>query len=370
MLTPTAEREELRAVMRQLFATHSSESRVRSFLTTDSGYDTATWKMLAEQVGVQSLAIPEEYGGAGFGFAELAVVIEESGRALVCAPLLSTCVLATSALLLADDDAAARRHLPGIAAGTTVATTALPTQNGPAVDEAVSVRATVSGETTTLTGTAEFVLDGADADLIIVPAHTEHGLSLFTVSATDAGVAAQPLPTLDQTRNLATLTFDAAPAEPLGTPGKAAGYIAKITDVAASALAMEQVGGAAQVLESTVEYAKIREQFGRPIGSFQAIKHKLADMLVELESARSAAYYAAGAVDADADDLSLAASIAKAYCSEAFYHIAAESIQIHGGIGFTWEHPAHLYFKRARGSQTLLGSPGVHRERVAVLAGL
>ena len=369
MLTPTAEREELRAVVRQLFATHSSEARVRPFLAAPSGYDTATWKILAEQVGVQSLAIPEEYGGAGFGFAELAVVIEESGRALVCAPLLSTCALATSAFLLSDDAAAARRYLPGIADGSTVATVAIPGQHGTPA-QTITVSTAGRPDAPSITGTTDFVLDGADADVIIVPAHTEDGVSLFVVSAAATGVRVEPLATLDQTRNLARITFDATPAELLGTPGQGLDVLRAVVDTAATALAMEQVGGAAQVLESTVEYAKMREQFGRPIGSFQAIKHKLADMLVELESARSAAYYAAGAVDANADDRSLAASIAKVYCSDAFYHIAAESIQIHGGIGFTWEHPAHLYFKRARGSQTLLGSPGIHRDRVADLAGL
>ena len=173
------------------------------------------------------------------------------------------------------------------------------------------------------------------------------------------------LPTLDQTRRQAALAFADTPARLLGVEGQGWDVLSRVLDIAAAGLACEQVGGAARVLESTVDYVKVREQFGRPVGSFQAVKHKLADMLVELESARSAAYYASSAVESRSADLPLAASIAKTYCSTAYYHIAAESIQLHGGIGFTWEHPAHLYFKRAKGSEQLLGSPAHHRELIA-----
>ncbi len=370
MLTPTPEREELRAVVRDLLATHSPEAAVRSFLDARQGFDTATWKVMTDQVGIAALAIPEEYGGAGFGFGELAVVMEESGRALACVPLLSTCVLATGALLISGDESAARTYLPGIAEGTTIATVALLDDTDSLTADAVHTRAQRSADGFTITGTKTFVIDGADAHLLLVPARTDAGVALFAVESQAGGVHAEPFATLDQTRNLATLTFDDAPATLVGTDGDGWSYIEAVLDLGAAGLAAEQVGAAARVLETTVDYAKVREQFGRPIGSFQAIKHKLADMLVELESARSAAYYACGAAESGADDLPLAASIAKAYCSDAFYHIAAESIQIHGGIGFTWEHPAHLYFKRARSSQTLLGSTGHHRERVAQLAGL
>jgi alkylation response protein AidB-like acyl-CoA dehydrogenase len=185
------------------------------------------------------------------------------------------------------------------------------------------------------------------------------------VDAKDSGVEMRALSTLDQTRRQATLVLADAPARLVGEEGRGWSVLSRVLDVAAVALACEQVGGAARVLESTVDYVKVREQFGRPVGSFQAVKHKLADMLVELESARSAAYYASSAVESGSPDLPLAASIAKTYCSTAYYHIAAESIQLHGGIGFTWEHPAHLYFKRAKGSEQLLGSPAHHRELIA-----
>ncbi|OLL20292.1 MULTISPECIES: acyl-CoA dehydrogenase family protein [unclassified Rhodococcus (in: high G+C Gram-positive bacteria)] len=370
MLISTPEQDELRSVVRRLLDTHSSEQHVRSFLDQSSGFDVTSWKLMADQIGVQALAIPEEYGGAGFGFAELAIVLEESGRALLCAPLLSTCVLATYALLLAEDSDAAAEHLPGIAAGDTIATLAATEGGAAASEEDVRARAELHDGSYRVTGVKSYVLDGADADLLIVAARTDRGVSLFTVDAHAEGVTTEPLSTLDRTRNLATITLDSAPASLLGTNGHGWTIVTEVLEVGAAALAAEQVGGAARVLESTVEYAKMRQQFGRPIGSFQAIKHQLADMLVELESARSAAYYATGAVQAGSDDRSLASSIAKTYCSDAYYHIAAQSIQIHGGIGFTWEHPAHLYFKRARGSQTLLGSPGLHRNRIADLVGL
>jgi len=366
----TSEQEELRAVVRKFLATYSDEAQVRVQMDSELGYDPGVWKLMADQLGVQSIAIPEEYGGAGFGFGELSVVLEETGRALLPSPLFSTVVLAATTLLESGDAAAAREYLPGIAEGRTVATVALIEQSGRWSEDGVQARAERQGADFTITGTKPFVLDGAQADLVIVAARTDAGLSLFTVDAKDSGIEVTALPTLDQTRRQATLTFTEAPARLLGVEGQGWEVLTRVLDIAAAALACEQVGGAARVLESTVDYVKVREQFGRPIGSFQAVKHKLADMLVELESARSAAYYATSAVESDSADLSLAASIAKTYCSTAYFHIAAESIQLHGGIGFTWEHPAHLYFKRAKGSEILLGSPAYHRERIAQRLGL
>lgn len=369
MITQSAEREELRAVMRQLLSTHSTETHVRSHLDSTSGYDSASWRLMAEQVGVQALAIPEEFGGAGYGFGELSVVLEEAGRSLLCAPLLSTCVLATSALLIADDRAMSERYLPRIASGETVATMALLEDDGRLDPDVIRTEATVAGGDYTLTGRKTYVVDGADADFFVVVGSVDGRVTLFIVEA-GGGVEIEELATLDQTRNLAHVTFTDAPAAALGEVGEGWRYTEGILDTAAAALAAEQVGAAAFVLDMTVEYVKTREQFGRPVGSFQAVKHKLADMLVELESAKSAAQYACAAVAENSSDRPLAASIAKAFCSEAYYHITAESIQLHGGIGFTWEHPAHLYFKRARGSQTLFGSPSHHRERIAELVGL
>jgi alkylation response protein AidB-like acyl-CoA dehydrogenase len=364
-LTFTPEQEELRAVVRKFLATYSDETQVRSQLDSDLGYDTGVWKLMADQLGIQSIAIPEEYGGAGFGFGELSVVLEEAGRALLCAPLFSTVVLAATTILESGDVDAALEHLPGIAEGRTVATVALIEEHGGWCEDGIQVPAVREGGEFRITGTKPYVLDGAQADLVIVAARTDVGPSLFALDTKDAGVEVQALSTLDQTRRQATLVLTDAPARLVGVEGDGWNVLSRVLDIAAAALACEQVGGAARVLEATVDYVKVREQFGRPVGSFQAVKHKLADMLVELESARSAAYYATSAVEAASPDLAVAASIAKAYCSTAYYRIAAESIQLHGGIGFTWEHPAHLYFKRAKGSETLLGSPAFHRERIA-----
>ncbi|WP_405136468.1 acyl-CoA dehydrogenase family protein [Nocardia sp. NBC_01388] len=370
VLSFTEEQEELRAVVRKFLESRSSEQQVRIQLDSSDGFDRGVWKQMAEQIGIQGLAIPEEFGGSGYGFGELAIVLEESGRALLCSPLFSTVVLAANTLLQSGDDAACRRHLPGIASGETLATVAIIEEYGSWTEAGITVRATEAEGGWLLNGTKPYVLDGASANIIIVAARSEAGVSLFLVTADSDGLATAPTPTLDQTRRQATLELQNTPAQLLGELGAGWDTLSSVLDIAAAALACEQVGGAAQVLESTVDYVKVREQFGRPIGSFQAIKHRCADMLVELESARSAAYYASYAVTTAADDLPVAASTAKVYCSTAFYHIAAQSIQLHGGIGFTWEHPAHLYFKRAKSSEILLGSPSHHRAVLADRIGL
>ena len=215
-----------------------------------------------------------------------------------------------------------------------------------------------------------FVLDGAQANLLIVAAKTGAGTSLFAVDPSGAGVTTTNLATMDQTRKQAKVELDGAPATLVGTDGAGWSTLERVLDLAAVALAAEQVGGAQKVLEEAVQYAKDRVQFGRPIGSFQAIKHKCADMLLEVESAKSAAYYAAWCAAELNDELPSVASLAKAYCSEAYFHAAAENIQIHGGIGFTWEHPAHLYFKRAKSSELLFGDPTYHRELLAQRIGI
>ena len=369
-LTFTSEQEELRTVMRKFLATHSSESQVRSHMSAEAGFDSGLWKLMADQLGIQSLMIPEEYGGAGFTFGEMAVVLEEAGRALLCAPLFSTVIMAANAILLSGDKIAAQTHLPGICEGRTIATVAIIEQPGKWTEDGIDIRAVKSDKGYHITGVKPYVLDGADADVLIVAARTEAGVSLFTVDAVETGIGITPLATLDQTRRQATITFTDTPVQLLGTDGDGWNVLSGLLDISAAALACEQVGGAAQVLETTVDYVKTRKQFGRQIGSFQAVKHKLADMLVELESARSAAYFAATAVETESAELPIAASIAKTYCSTAFYHIAAESIQLHGGIGFTWEHSAHLYFKRAKSSEILLGSPMHHRELIAQRIGI
>ena len=364
------EQEELRRAVRRFLEDKSPETEVRRLMATTEGYDPAVWSQMADQLGLQSLAIPEEFGGAGFSFVELVVVLEEMGAALLCAPYFSSVVLAANALLRSGDDGAKSRYLPGIASGETIATLALTEDAGRWEPDAVELAATPAGDGWTLDGHKSFVLDGHTASLILVAARTAAGVSLFAVDGDAPGLTRSPLATMDQTRKQARLEFAATPATLVGTDGGAAAGLATTLDLAAVALAAEQVGGAQRCLDTSVEYAKTRIQFGRPIGSFQAIKHKCADMLLEVESAKSAAYYAGWAAAEDSDELPVVASLAKSYCSEAYFHAAAEMIQIHGGIGFTWEHPAHLYFKRAKSSELLFGDPAYHRELLAQRIGI
>ncbi len=365
----TEEQEQLREFVRSFLEDKSSEAAVREQMDTEQGYDPAVWSQMAEQLGLQSLIIPEEHGGQGFSFVELGVVLEEMGRALLCAPFFSG-VLATAALLNAGDDDAKAAHLPGIASGETVATLAFTEENGRWDEAGITMEATAAGDGHTLSGVKSFVIDGHIANLIIVAARTGAGVSLFAVAGDADGLTRESLSTMDQTRKQAKLTFDNTPATLIGTDGGGWDVMSTVLDLGAVALAAEQVGGAQFVLEMAVQYAKDRVQFGRPIGSFQAIKHKCADMLLEVESAKSAAYYGLWCAAEMNDELPSVASLAKSYCSEAYFHAAAENIQIHGGIGFTWEHPAHLYFKRAKSSELLFGDPAYHRELLAQRIGL
>ncbi|MET0703060.1 MAG: acyl-CoA dehydrogenase family protein [Mycobacterium sp.] len=369
-LITTAEQEELRSVIRDFLKRYSTEADLRKQIDHDPGYDTQAWRTAAEQIGMQALAIPEELGGAGVGFDELAVVMEETGRFLFTGPVLPSVVLGATLLLRSGDEQACKRHLPGIADGSVVATVAVSEDQALWAESDVTVIATDEDSGWFLDGTKGFVLSGAEAGLILVAARAPRGVSLFAVEAGAEGLSVEQQPVMDLTRRLAAVSFERCPAVLVGEEGAGWATIEATFNTAIVALACEQVGGAAAVLDATVDYLKVREQFDRPIGSFQAIKHRCADMLVELESARSAAAYASAAVAAGADDAALAASIAKVYCSQAFYHIAAESIQMHGGIGFTWEHPAHLFFKRAKSSEVLFGNPSAHRERIARLIGM
>jgi alkylation response protein AidB-like acyl-CoA dehydrogenase len=364
------EQEELRTGVRRFLAEKSPETEVRRLMETEDGYDPAVWSQMADQLGLQSLTIPEEFGGSGFSYVELVVVLEEMGAALLCAPFFSTVALAANALLTSGDDEAKKSYLPGIASGETIATLAITEDNGKWDFSGIELAASKSSDGWTLDGHKMFVIDGHIANLIVVAARTAAGVSLFAVDGEAAGLTRTSLPTMDQTRKQARLEFSSTPATLIGVDGGAEAGLSKTLDLAAVALAAEQVGGAQHVLDASVEYAKTRIQFGRPIGSFQAIKHKCADMLLEVESAKSAAYYAAWAAAEDSDELPVVASLSKSYCSEAYFHSAAENIQIHGGIGFTWEHPAHLYFKRAKSSELLLGDPAYHRELLAQRIGI
>ena len=372
----STEQRELRESVRRFLTERAPLTKVRELMETADGTDPDVWRQASAQLGLPGIAVPEEYGGAGFSFAEQAIVLEELGAALFTGPYLASAVLAAAALLASDDQETMKDLLPGIAAGETVATLAF-TEDGGSWDPA-SIRLAATKDATAknngwrLDGHKSFVLDGHAADLILVVAATGTGgqLSLFAVTSTADGLTRRALPTLDQTRKLARLSFNHTPARLVGEPGAARAVLDHVLDVAAVALAAEQLGGAQRALDMAVAYAKVRQQFGRPIGSFQAIKHRCADLLLEVESLRSAVGYAAAAVAADSTEVPVLAPLLKAYASEVYSHVAGENIQIHGGIGFTWEHDAHLYLKRAKASELFLGDASYHRERLATRIGL
>ncbi|MEE9279899.1 MAG: acyl-CoA dehydrogenase family protein [Myxococcota bacterium] len=364
------EQEELRRVVRQFLEDRSPPAEVRRLMETSQGYDGAVWKQLCEELGLAAVHVPEEYGGQGFGFVELGIVLEEMGRALLCAPYFASIALAANAILNAATETRKKELLPAIASGETIATLALAEPGGRWDADGVALTATATDGAFRLDGVKTFVLDGHTADLIVVVARTpgssaSDGLSFFTVSSSASGLARRLLQTVDATRKQARLEFSGVQAEPLGELGAGGVALARTLDQASVALANEMIGGAQKVLETTVEYAKTRVQFGRQIGSFQAIKHKCADMLLEIELAKSSAYYAAQAAAEEDEELPAVAALAKASGSDAYLHAAAESIQIHGGVGFTWENDAHLYFKRAKSSEVFLGDPQYHRELLA-----
>ena len=363
----------LQGVLREFLADRSPEAAVRAQLEDPAGYDRDLWDLMASQLGLCGMAIPEEYGGAGFGFFELGLVLEELGRSLAVSPFFASCVMAAQLLLALDDESGRKDYLPGIAAGSLIASVALAEDSGSWRPDDVTTRAEERDGAWQLTGHKSYVIDGAVAGLLLVIARTGDGPAVFAVDTTSdgaGGLAREPLPTMDQTRKQARVTFDAAPARLLGTVAGAGEAIAMMLDRSAIALAADALGGTGKVLEMSVEYAKIREQFGRPIGSFQAIKHKCASMLVDLESSRSAVYYALWAASTGHPDERVVAPLVKAHCVDAYLHAAGENIQIHGGIGFTWEHPAHLYLKRAKSSQVLLGDSDFHRQQLADRIGI
>jgi alkylation response protein AidB-like acyl-CoA dehydrogenase len=366
----SAEQQELRDSVRRFLADRAPLPRVRELMETTAGMDEQVWLQAAAQLGLQGIAIPEEYGGAGFSFAEQAIVLEELGAALYGGPYLASAVLAPTALLASSDSGARRDLLPGIAAGQTIATLAFTEDDGSWDPEATALAAARNGSGWVLDGHKSFVLDGHTAHLILAVARTDAGLSMLAVDGAADGLTRTALPTLDQTRKLARLEFASVTGRLIGAPGDASAILARTLDVAAIAQAAEQLGGAQRALDMAVGYAKVRHQFGRPIGSFQAIKHRCADLLLEVESLRSAVTYAAAAVAEDSGEVPVVAALAKAYASDVYFHVAAENIQIHGGIGFTWEHDAHLYFKRAKASELFLGDGNYHRERLAERIGV
>ena len=377
------EHDELRRVVRDFLSEKSHGHAVRRLMEAGESRDDEVWALLAGQLGLTGIAIPERHGGAGYGPAELALLLEEMGGALLVAPYFATVALAGQALTASGDEEAMARWLPGIADGSLTATLAVGEESGSwdLAEVAATARATTRATTRAgdggwaVTGDKLYVIDGHTADLLLVVAHAPDGPGLFAVERGvagngAAGLESARLDTLDLTRALASVTLCEARAVRVGAGRDTAAWLSEVTDLVLAGLAAEQLGGAARCLDLSVEYAKVREQFGRPIGSFQAIKHKCANLLLEVECGRSAVYQAGAALAGRQPDAPLAAALAYVYCSQAFTHAAKECIQIHGGIGYTWEHDAHLYLRRAKSSELLFGPPGRQRARLAELAGI
>jgi alkylation response protein AidB-like acyl-CoA dehydrogenase len=365
----TKEQDEFRASLRRALEARSPTKEVRRLMATDEGFDRDAWRKLNQELGLTAIHIPEAYGGQGFGYCELGIVLEEMGRALVCAPFFSTAALATTAILNAGSEDQKRALLPAIADGTATATLAFSEEGGSNDAAGVALSATPSGATYRLDGAKSFVLDGHTADLIVVLARRpgsrgEEGLSFFTVDGTAAGLERRRLTTMDETRKLARLEFKSVEARLLGDAEKAAAPFAKTIQQVLICLANEMVGGADRLREDALAYVKMRMQFGRSIASFQTTKNKAADMLVDVELAKSAAYYAAAALDEGDEELPALASLAKASAAEAYLQTAIHAVQMHGGIGFTWDNDTHLWFKRAKSSEILFGDANEHREKM------
>jgi alkylation response protein AidB-like acyl-CoA dehydrogenase len=340
---------------RKFFAAECPMAQVRHLMETDTAYDGALWSKMAEQ-GFTGIIFPEEYDGAGLGMVELILLMEEAGRALLPGPFFSTVVLAGSVLTAIGTPEQKKKYLAPICRGERRSTVAI--LESSASWELASVQ--ISAVNGKLNGEKLFVPDAAVADFIIVVSRN----GVFAVDADAPGIHVEQMSAMDLTRKLYSVRFENTPAEKLGdTAG-----LQKALDVSAAALAAEMVGGMQRTLDITVEYAKTRKQFGKPIGIFQAVQHQCADMYLETESSRSAAYYAAWTLEENAPDAVLAVSIAKMYASDAARAVGNRGIQVHGGMGFTWENDLHLYYRRAKASETMFGDATFHRERIARLA--
>lgn len=369
-LTPDADTEELRETVRAFLGKHADLEAVFREPTDEQGWDPTTWSRFAGELGTVGLDVPEEFGGAGASFREVAVVAEELGRSLVRLPWFSTAVLGAGVLLYTDDGAARADLLPGLASGEVTATLAYREDPEGWDPDRLATTATPDGDGWRLTGAKTLVVEGTTADLLLVAARAPEGPGIYAVDAGASGLVRTPMRAMDPGRRLARIELAATPARAVTTPGGAAPILAKVLDRAVAALAAEQLGGAAAALESAVAYARDRVQFGRPIGSFQAIKHRCADMALHVEAARSASAWATAAVAEASGELPLAAVTAALRCGSAYRYVAAENIQVHGGIGFTWEHPAHLHFRRATTSAVLFGDHAEHQERLLTELGV
>jgi alkylation response protein AidB-like acyl-CoA dehydrogenase len=370
----SAEQDMLRQIARDFLAENCPMALVRQLMDDERGYNPELWKAMAD-LGWLGLAFPEAYGGQGLGFVDLTVILEEMGAVLLPSPFFASVLLAGQTILLGGSEAQKHDYLPKIADGSLLATLALTEPSGRFDAQGVAdVKASPTAEGFSLSGTKLFVPDAHVADVLVVAARTKesgdksYGISLFLVDRNAPGVSVTLLKTMDQTRKQCEVVFENVTVgrdRLLGMLDMGWPVLQKVLNIATAALCAEMVGGAQRVLDISVAYAKERVQFGRPIGSFQAIKHKCAEMMLQVESAKSAAYYAAWAVDEDVSETPLAVSMAKAYCSDAYRYTAGEGIQVHGGIGFTWEHDMHLYFKRAKYSEFTFGDATHHRELVA-----
>jgi alkylation response protein AidB-like acyl-CoA dehydrogenase len=363
----TDEQEQFRSALRRFLNDKSPTTEVRRLMATPEGYNPEVWRQLSDELALPGIHIPEQYGGAGFGMVELCIVAEELGRALFCGPYFSTTVLAANAILNAGTEAQKASLLPDLASGTRLVTLAVTEPNGDWDPLKIELTATRAADGYRLDGSKSYVVDGHIADLIVVAGRVatnagDNAVALFTLDAKSNGVERRLLESMDPTRKLARIDFHGAHADLLGTLEDGAKPLIRTLDQAAIALANEMMGGAQAMLDSAVDYAKVRVQFGREIGSFQAIKHKCADMLLDVELAKSAAYCAAQACAVNDPEWPALACLAKASASETYLRSAAECIQIHGGIGFTWDNDTHLWFKRAKSSEVFLGQPSYHRE--------
>jgi alkylation response protein AidB-like acyl-CoA dehydrogenase len=366
------EQEMLRSSARDFLAKEAPMTYVRKMMEDEVGFTGELWKKMAD-LGWMGLILPEEYGGSGLDFVDLIVVLEEMGRVVLPGPFFSTVVLGGVALLGGGSAALKKELLPKLAAGDLKVTLAQLEPSGRWDADGIQLVAKADGGGFVLSGTKLFVPDAHIADHLVVagraPGSTgSDGISLFLVDAKAAGVTTTQLKTMDQTRRLAEVVLKDVRIQAdrvLGQVGQGWALLDRVVDRGKVGLCAEMCGGAQRVLEMSVDYAKVREQFGKPIGSFQAIQHKCANMLVEVESSKSVTYYAAWAVANDVAEAPLAAAMAKAYCSDAYRHVSGEGIQIHGGIGFTWEHDMHIYFKRAKSSEVTFGDATWNRELVA-----
>jgi alkylation response protein AidB-like acyl-CoA dehydrogenase len=347
----SAEQDEFRAILRRALESRSPTKEVRRLMATPEGFDREGWKRLNQEMGLTAVHIPEAYGGGGFGLSELAIVLEEMGRAVTCAPYFSTAAMAANAILNAGTEEQKKALLPGIAAGDVTATLAFDAPPGAPATVAKGGR---------ITGTKSYVLDGHTADLIVVLA----GKDLYTVDGNAKGLTRTPLKTMDETRKLARLEFKDVEGKLLGAEGTGAAAFEKTMQQILILLANEMVGGADRLREDALTYVQMRMQFGRALASFQTMKHKAADMLADVELAKSAAYYAAAALDENDPEVPMLASLVKAQASEAYLQTAIHAVQMHGGIGFTWDNDTHLWFKRAKSSEILFGDANLHREKM------